>query len=274
MALGRGQHPLALAQHVRQGLLDVDVLAGGAGEDGHQRVPVVGRRDDHGVDVRAIEHAAEVVEARRRVAGGLHAIGHPLVRHLGDAGDLAIRLCLEVQQVAAPDEPDADESDANAIVGAHHTARGDSRRGRGARQRLQECSALMHLFGLQPSVFSDFAGCCCAFSLRVGRACGPGPLSPRNPEGRRPKTEGGTSPATYITAAAKLVVSGRDHTARFSGQHGRRDRVSGQPVRDAAGGWKAGAAAAEITPPAGSGYERITAGRARATRRTQPVPGI
>src|SRR4026207_2415533 len=46
-------HPLALAQHERERLLDVDVLARGAGEDRHQRVPVIGRRDDDRGDVRA-----------------------------------------------------------------------------------------------------------------------------------------------------------------------------------------------------------------------------
>ena len=62
MSTRRVDHPLALAQDVGQGLLDVDVLAGGARHDRHQRVPVVGRRDDYGVDVASVEHPAEVVE--------------------------------------------------------------------------------------------------------------------------------------------------------------------------------------------------------------------
>ena len=38
---------------MRQRLLDVDVLAGRAGVDRHRHVPVVGRGDQHGVDVLA-----------------------------------------------------------------------------------------------------------------------------------------------------------------------------------------------------------------------------
>ena len=57
MPARRIEHPLAFAEGMRQGLLDVDILAGGARHDGHQRVPVVGRRDDDGVDVGSVEHA-------------------------------------------------------------------------------------------------------------------------------------------------------------------------------------------------------------------------
>ncbi len=58
MARRRGDHPVALAHDVRQRLLDVDVLAGRARHDRHQRVPVVGRRDDDRVDVLADRAAA------------------------------------------------------------------------------------------------------------------------------------------------------------------------------------------------------------------------
>ena len=44
----------------------------------------------------------------------------PLVRDLADAGDLAVRLRLEVEQVPLADQADADEPDADAIVGADH----------------------------------------------------------------------------------------------------------------------------------------------------------
>ncbi len=58
----------ALGQIVRQRLLDVDVLAGRAGVDGHRHVPVVGRADQHGVDVLAVEQLV-VAPWWRRPAG-------------------------------------------------------------------------------------------------------------------------------------------------------------------------------------------------------------
>ena len=52
---GRVDHPQRRLDPVRDGLLDVHVLAGRAGIDGHRAVPVVRRRDEHGVDVLAVE---------------------------------------------------------------------------------------------------------------------------------------------------------------------------------------------------------------------------
>ena len=53
-------HLLTLGDGKRQRLLTVDVLAGLGRGDGHQGVPVVGHRDDHGVDVGAGQQIAEV----------------------------------------------------------------------------------------------------------------------------------------------------------------------------------------------------------------------
>jgi hypothetical protein len=40
--------------------LAVDVFPGLAGQDGHQRVPVIGHRDRHRIDVAVVEHTPEV----------------------------------------------------------------------------------------------------------------------------------------------------------------------------------------------------------------------
>src|SRR5262249_24556963 len=50
VAAGSGKHRLALAQVVAGGFLDVDVLAGLAGEDGGNGVPVVRGADHDGID--------------------------------------------------------------------------------------------------------------------------------------------------------------------------------------------------------------------------------
>ena len=51
----------ALGTHSDSGFSHVDVLAGLAGVDGLQGVPVVRRADDDGVDVLAVEQLAVVV---------------------------------------------------------------------------------------------------------------------------------------------------------------------------------------------------------------------
>ena len=76
------QHPLTFAHSPGQRLLDVDVLAGGAGQDRHERMPVIRRRHDDRVDVLAVEHAPEVGEGGRVVAGHRDALRHPLVGKL------------------------------------------------------------------------------------------------------------------------------------------------------------------------------------------------
>ena len=53
-------HLPALDDVVADRLLDVDVLARLAGEDRHERVPVIGRGNRHRIDVAVVEHAAEV----------------------------------------------------------------------------------------------------------------------------------------------------------------------------------------------------------------------
>ena len=53
--------PPAFPHGERKGLLDVDVLARVAGHDGLDGMPVVGRGDDHRVDVLLVEDAAEIL---------------------------------------------------------------------------------------------------------------------------------------------------------------------------------------------------------------------
>ena len=59
-AAGGFDQELALADVVRAGLLDVDMLARLAGEDRRGGVPVVGGGDGHGIDGLVVEQAEEV----------------------------------------------------------------------------------------------------------------------------------------------------------------------------------------------------------------------
>ncbi len=56
----------ALAGIVAAGFFNVDVLPGLKSEDGHRRMPVIGRGDGDGVDILALENLAKVLLALRR----------------------------------------------------------------------------------------------------------------------------------------------------------------------------------------------------------------
>ena len=53
-------HPAPFDDVVADRFLDVDVFSGLAGPNHHQRVPVIGRGDGHGIHVTVVEHAPEI----------------------------------------------------------------------------------------------------------------------------------------------------------------------------------------------------------------------
>ena len=115
---GRGQHGLALDHVHADRLLHVDVGAGLDGRDHRQGVPVVGRGDQHDVEVLLLEHLAVVaVGARlllRRLARGDHLGGlgqHPLV-DVAQRDDLDRRHLDQAEQVALAVPAAADQADA------------------------------------------------------------------------------------------------------------------------------------------------------------------
>src|SRR5262245_62551539 len=55
-------HPAAFADEERHRLFDVNVLARGASQNRQQRMPVVGSRNDNGVNVFAVIHPAKILE--------------------------------------------------------------------------------------------------------------------------------------------------------------------------------------------------------------------
>ncbi len=141
----RLQHPVAFAHHVRQRLLDVDVLARGARQDRHERVPVVGRRDHDGVDVGPVEQLAEVLVRRGRVPRGRHGLREPRLAQLRDRGDLDVGLRLEVEQVPLADQAVADQPDPDAVVGAERPSQGGRAHHARARDRLEHRSPPLHV---------------------------------------------------------------------------------------------------------------------------------
>src|SRR5207248_7879713 len=100
----------ALVDVVAARLLDVDVLAGLAGPDGHQGVPVVRRGDRDRIDVLVLEHPADVLHGPGRLAaGGLDALGGRAVGagvgvdQVGDLDALEADVLVDVVPAAAVD---------------------------------------------------------------------------------------------------------------------------------------------------------------------------
>ena len=81
----------AFVDRVGHGLFEIDVLARGGGIDGHAGMPVVGRRDDYGIEGLIVEQAA-VIAVGLRAGGSLGERGLEVGvvdvadgRHLGAA---------------------------------------------------------------------------------------------------------------------------------------------------------------------------------------------
>ena len=108
---GRLDHGAAFLDGEADGLLDIDVLAGLAGPDGLQSVPVIRRGDGDGVDVLVLNQLAEVDFGFRAVA--LEFLD------LGDAG--REKAFVDVTQMA-----DADVRNAGELVVVRLATRGDA----------------------------------------------------------------------------------------------------------------------------------------------------
>jgi hypothetical protein len=145
----RLDHRAALGHRQRQGLFAIHILAGLGRGNGHESVPVLGRGDVDGVDVRPRENLAEIgrrqttlVAAAPGVSGvavlGLLAGGLALaVDRVAHRHDLRLAAAQEGPEmvVAAAAEPDAADGDALAggcaAVHAERRARDDVRRRKG-----------------------------------------------------------------------------------------------------------------------------------------------
>ena len=110
-------HLSPLVDRLRKWFLAVHVLAGPAGHDRLQRVPMIGRGDQHRVDVRLIEDLAEVA-VHGRLPAEQFGVGlfHRGPRDVTDRGDLAVGLLHEELHHLAASISRADHSEPHAIV--------------------------------------------------------------------------------------------------------------------------------------------------------------
>ena len=112
---GRGHHLPAFPHVVGERLLDVDVLARLAGPDRGQGMPMVGRGDDHGVDVLVVEQFADVAVDGDLDAAVFEQLGFPVdvgAVHVAEGDNPRSRNILEgVDELVSPPADAANRGD-------------------------------------------------------------------------------------------------------------------------------------------------------------------
>lgn len=138
---GGVDHLAALPDRVADGLLDVDVLAGLAAEDGHGGVPVVGRRRGDRVDVVHLENFPVVLDDAE---AGILLFGVARLAGVGvaDRDDFYAGNGEHRLQVEPAAAAEADDRDANFFIGAEDVEGGSGEKaGAGGGDALEEAAA-------------------------------------------------------------------------------------------------------------------------------------
>ncbi len=102
-------------------------------------MPVIGRGNDHGVQVFAIEHSAIVAKAIGRVAffllDALGGLARVMIVNVGDGDDLGVGLLKERVEELAAAAAGTDQTKSNPVVGSggrvHGRSTGEGRRAGG-----------------------------------------------------------------------------------------------------------------------------------------------
>ena len=116
----------AFFERVGDRLFEVDVFAGGEGVGGHADVPVVGRRDEDGVEL-VVEDFAIVDVRGGGVAGGATFDGFAARRvDVADGDDLVAAGAVGGVEQVAHASAGADDADAKSVVGAEDAGGGES----------------------------------------------------------------------------------------------------------------------------------------------------
>src|SRR5262245_13227616 len=156
----------ALVDVVAARLFHVDVLAGLAGPDGHQRMPVVRRGDGHNVDVLVFEDLTNVLFGFGLLASLafdlLDPVGEGARIGIDEANDLDTGHADELAEMTAAATIEARDSDADGFVGAQHLTRGlgagNGNRGSGGERGLKELATACPWHGASPAaVWSGLA---------------------------------------------------------------------------------------------------------------------
>src|SRR5262245_15951359 len=149
----RLNHLAPFVYGARDGLLDVNVLARLTGHHGLQRMPVVGRGDDHRVNVFAVEHSTKIpvcIDAFE--FGVIDRKVHLWLEDVAERDNLRVRISHKSLHHAAPLSSRTDHPDANAIIRAQDVRASRGRGAYGSYASLNEISAfdsVIHIFLFQ-----------------------------------------------------------------------------------------------------------------------------
>src|SRR5215510_1661549 len=116
--LSRLDHPAAFGDHERKRLLDINILARLTGVNHLQRVPVVGRGDDHRVHVFHLQQLPIVLELSRAAADLLRGKIHVRLMNVAYGDGLGVLVREETVQHLIAAIADPDEAYTNAVVRA------------------------------------------------------------------------------------------------------------------------------------------------------------
>src|SRR5262245_5796616 len=158
------------------GLLDVNVLARLTGHHGLQRMPVVGRGDDHRVNVLAVEHSTKIPVCINAFEFGVFDRKvYVRLEDVAERDNLRVRISQKRLHHAAPLPSRTDHSDANAIIRAQDVRARRSRGAYGSDASLNEISAfdsVIHIF-LFRSRFGSAPRAVASVSLLIRSTIGP-----------------------------------------------------------------------------------------------------
>src|SRR5215813_10760511 len=149
----RLNHLATFVYGARDGLLHVYVLARLTGHHGLQRVPVVGRGDDHRVNVFAVEHSTKIpvcIDAFE--FGVIDRKIHLRLEDVAERDNLRVRISHKRLHHAAPLPSRTDHPDAYTIIRAQDVPARRSRGAYGSDASLDEISAfdsVIHIFLFQ-----------------------------------------------------------------------------------------------------------------------------
>ena len=122
-------HAAPFANSERERFLDIHVLAGKAGIDCHQGMPVVWRGDHHSVNIRPADQVAVVSDRRGFGAGRLRGVIHVVATDVAHSDDLLVGVFAGRAQQRSAAIANSDEAEPDAVIGSQDAAIRDSRHG-------------------------------------------------------------------------------------------------------------------------------------------------
>src|ERR1035441_5004801 len=150
VASRRINHPAAFPHEQRDGLLHGDIFAGRARHLGHQCVPVVRSAYDDGLEIFVLEHLPEVGIWFSSLTARSYALFKARLVNIAHGCQIHVGLILEIVNVLATDQSEADEPNLSAVVRAENALVG--RRGQGCQANGASPCHRIHYVYRNPSV--------------------------------------------------------------------------------------------------------------------------